>query len=311
MLWINAFAFNKVKGIYANGNVIVLQPGQKVVLHAGVANAAAYQWYNQKKAIPGAVKSEYTASAAGMYTVIAYNKESCPSDESEQLQVIMANSTISTQVDLDVLKVVEAKPVAAGEVFIYRITVGNKTGQIATNVKMRDALPANLVYVGIKGATIGIGQYDADSRTITWYIGDLKGKSNAEIQLLVKAGKHGMVSNTAIVSSAEIDIDPSDNSSTAIKDIKGLNVPNVFTPNGDGVNDTFEIPGLTDYPDNTIDIFNRWGNSIYHKQGYLSDWTGNGLNEGTYFYVLQVKDANGVSETYKGYITLLRSRGAE
>ncbi|QKJ28732.1 gliding motility-associated C-terminal domain-containing protein [Mucilaginibacter mali] len=311
MLWVNAPAATTARGIYAFDNVIVIQPGQKVTLHAGVANAAAYQWFNQKQPIPGAVKSEYTVSSAGNYTVIAYSMQGCPSEESELMQVLVVNTSVADQIDISVLKVAESKPVAAGDEFIYRIVVDNKTNQGASDVKMKDALPKNLVYIGIKGVTTGYGQYDPDSRTFTWVIGDMPGKAKEELQLRVKAEGHGTITNTAVVTSAGVDIDPSNNTSTAVKDVQGLNVPNVFTPNGDGVNDTFEIPGLSDYPDNVIDIFNRWGNSIYHKSGYLNDWTGNGLNEGTYFYVLQVKDANGVAQTYKGYVTLLRTRSEE
>lgn len=311
MLWVNARANKPARGIYAIDNVIVIQPGQKITLRAGVANAAAYQWFNQKQPIPGAVKSEYVASAAGNYTVIAYSMQGCASEESEQMQVLVVNTSVSNQVDISVLKMAEGKEVAVGDEFIYRIVVDNKTNNAAGDVKMKDEMPKNLIYIGIKGVTTGYGQYDADSRTFTWVIGNLPGKAHEELQLRVKADAKGTVTNTAVVTSAGVDVDPSNNISAAVKDIKGLNIPNVFTPNGDGVNDTFEIPGLSDYPDNVLDIFNRWGNSIYHKNGYLNDWTGNGLNEGTYFYVLQVKDAGGVSQTYKGYVTLLRTRSEE
>ena len=309
MLWaVNAFAFYRSKSIYTTGGLIVIKPGQHVILHAAVTNAAAYQWFNHKQPITGAVTSQYTVTEAGVYTVIAYNKESCPSEESDAFQVIITDTAWPPEIDIGVNKVAESKPVVAGDEFAYSIRVENKSGQDATNVQMKDVLPQGLYYIGIKSTTTGEGLYDIDSRTLTWIIGHMKGKSVEELQLLVKAGMRGSIKNTAIVSAAEPDSDPANNTSTSIKEIQGLNVPNIFTPNGDGVNDVFEIPGLADYPNNEITIFNRWGNSVYHKQGYLNDWTGNGLNEGTYFYVIQIKDASGKADVYKGYITLLRSR---
>ncbi len=89
---------------------------------------------------------------------------------------------------------------------------------------------------------------------------------------------------------------------------KDLVIPNVFTPNGDGVNETFEIRGLNIYPENEISIINRWGNTVYEKKNYENTWEGNGLDEGTYFYVLKVKNVSGTWKVYKGYITLLRSK---
>ncbi len=90
-----------------------------------------------------------------------------------------------------------------------------------------------------------------------------------------------------------------------------LSVPEMFTPNGDGVNEFFEIKNLDNYPENRILILNRWGNTLYEASPYLNDWdgkahygvkAGNGLLPvGTYFYVLNLGDGSPVQ---KGYIYL-------
>ncbi|WP_025146750.1 T9SS C-terminal target domain-containing protein, partial [Pedobacter jeongneungensis] len=88
----------------------------------------------------------------------------------------------------------------------------------------------------------------------------------------------------------------------------GITIPNLFTPNGDGINDAFEIIGLNQYQANELQIVNRWGNEVFHAKGYQNNWTGEGLNEGTYYYLLRVKKANSDEfEVYKGYITLIRA----
>lgn len=87
-----------------------------------------------------------------------------------------------------------------------------------------------------------------------------------------------------------------------------LKIPNLFTPNGDGINDAFEIIGLNQYQTNELQIINRWGNEVFHAKGYLNNWTGEGLNEGTYYYLLRVKKAGSAEvEVFKGYITLIRA----
>ncbi|SHN32440.1 Ig-like domain-containing protein, partial [Chitinophaga sp. CF418] len=87
-----------------------------------------------------------------------------------------------------------------------------------------------------------------------------------------------------------------------------INVPNLFTPNGDGKNDNFEIRGLNQYYENELIIVNRWGNEVYRQKGYQNTWKGEGLNEGTYYYLLRMRrNADAEWEVVKGYITLIRS----
>ncbi|RAJ20583.1 gliding motility-associated-like protein [Pedobacter cryoconitis] len=83
-------------------------------------------------------------------------------------------------------------------------------------------------------------------------------------------------------------------------------IPNVITPNGDGKNDQFVIRGIEKYSGRIMTIFNRWGNSVYESGFYKNDWDGNGLSDGTYYYLLKLRDDNGAWKTYTGYITLLR-----
>jgi gliding motility-associated-like protein len=77
-------------------------------------------------------------------------------------------------------------------------------------------------------------------------------------------------------------------------------VPEVFTPNGDSQNEKFVIVGIEKYPNNSVQIFNRWGNMVYSKQHYDNSWdghsnisglhSGNKLPSSTYFYVVKLSD---------------------
>ncbi len=82
-----------------------------------------------------------------------------------------------------------------------------------------------------------------------------------------------------------------------------ITAPNIVTPNNDGVNDLLEFAYLPFYKDNELSILNRWGNILYQKEGYLNDWNGANFNEGTYFYILTIKE---IDKTYTGFFQLVK-----
>lgn len=85
---------------------------------------------------------------------------------------------------------------------------------------------------------------------------------------------------------------------------------NTITPNGDDINDFWEISNIERFPDCEISIYDRWGQLVYETRGYTDDkrWDGtkNGkkLNEGVYFYVINLN--NGSEKVFRGTITLIR-----
>jgi gliding motility-associated-like protein len=90
--------------------------------------------------------------------------------------------------------------------------------------------------------------------------------------------------------------------------LKDIMIPNTFTPNGDGINDTWEITNLADFPKATIDIYNRYGANLYHSIGYARPWNGvyNGkeLPAGTYYYLINLKDQSHGAKS--GWVAILR-----
>jgi gliding motility-associated-like protein/uncharacterized repeat protein (TIGR01451 family) len=87
-----------------------------------------------------------------------------------------------------------------------------------------------------------------------------------------------------------------------------ITIPNIFTPNGDGKNDVFEIRGLEAYTGSQLFIYNRWGNEVYKSANYLNNWDGSGLAEGTYYYLLNRKNHDGTSTAFKGWVFLKRTK---
>lgn len=98
-------------------------------------------------------------------------------------------------------------------------------------------------------------------------------------------------------------------STGAASQVSDLDPPTAFSPNGDGQNDQFEIPGLAKYPKAGITIVDRWGKVVFAANPYQNDWdgtslTGQRLPENTYYYILDLKRTNGKPVT--GNIALIR-----
>lgn len=83
-------------------------------------------------------------------------------------------------------------------------------------------------------------------------------------------------------------------------------IPNTFTPNGDGVNDTWAIAGLESDPTATVKVFNRNGIEVYESRGYETNWNGQyhskKLPAGVYYYIITAKNS---AEKFSGYVTML------
>lgn len=92
-----------------------------------------------------------------------------------------------------------------------------------------------------------------------------------------------------------------------IKVLKSPEIPNAFSPNGDGINDTWDIKYLESYPGATVDVFNRYGQIVFRSFGYNRPWDGrsNGqvLPIGTYYYIINPKNGKPI---YTGSITIIR-----
>ncbi|MFZ1799639.1 MAG: gliding motility-associated C-terminal domain-containing protein [Chitinophagaceae bacterium] len=93
--------------------------------------------------------------------------------------------------------------------------------------------------------------------------------------------------------------------------LKEFKIPNAFSPNGDGINDKWIINGLETFTENTVDVFNRYGQVVYHAKGYdnsgkVWDGTINGkqLPLGTYYYI--VNPNNDFIPKRSGWVVILR-----
>jgi gliding motility-associated-like protein len=82
-----------------------------------------------------------------------------------------------------------------------------------------------------------------------------------------------------------------------------------ISPNGDGRNDVWHIIGIEQFPNNSVQVFNRWGNLVLDQKGYTNadawngQWDGKDLPDGTYFYVIAL---GGNAGNLSGWLQILR-----
>jgi gliding motility-associated-like protein len=101
-----------------------------------------------------------------------------------------------------------------------------------------------------------------------------------------------------------------DSAYRTIEVIAPIKIPEIFTPNNDGKNETYLILGLENYPDNVFEVYNRWGTLVFKEDGYRNNWDGysnivntaNKLPAGTYYLILYLNDPENTK--FNGFIQL-------
>ncbi|MDR1878379.1 MAG: gliding motility-associated C-terminal domain-containing protein, partial [Bacteroidales bacterium] len=66
-----------------------------------------------------------------------------------------------------------------------------------------------------------------------------------------------------------------------------LKIPNIFTPNGDYVNDYFVISGIEQLSENQLIVYHRNGRIVYDKMNYQNDWNAENIENGVYYYIFK------------------------
>ncbi|RPE08110.1 DUF11 domain-containing protein [Chitinophaga lutea] len=197
-------------------------------------------------------------------------------------------------------------PYRLGQDITYRITVTNIGTGVANGAVVTDSLPVQLELPTRTLADRGGVNVVADDKLVRWTIGDMAAGATAQLEITSRISEGGMMVMKATAASSNPDTDPTNNTAVLTLEVEGqdLSFPNVFTPNNDGRNEKFVVGGLEKYQ-GALYVYNRLGGMVYQSKNYRNDWTGSGLNEGTYFYVLEVQKPDGIKK-YKGWVTILR-----
>lgn len=94
---------------------------------------------------------------------------------------------------------------------------------------------------------------------------------------------------------------------TNVSVVRPVMIPNIFTPNGDGINDTWGIANIADYKGVTIQVFDRYGARVWQQTGYAAPWDGTYRQKpvaaGTYYYIIDLKNG---AKPFSGAVTIIR-----
>lgn len=84
-----------------------------------------------------------------------------------------------------------------------------------------------------------------------------------------------------------------------------IEIPNVFTPNGDGYNDRFVIIGIENCVKRELNVYDRSGRAVYRNRSYENTWNGDNCPDGTYTYQF-LYSQNGIEQELRGTVTIIR-----
>jgi gliding motility-associated-like protein/uncharacterized repeat protein (TIGR01451 family) len=300
-------------GVAAAANVTVTDvlPIELVLVetsHGGELEGNTLTWLITELEAGESVSIKLTVMAvtesAGIINKVHVKGDNTQPDEDETDPLPIGNNDI----DLSLSKQVSAPMVEVGKEFTYQLRVTNNSDNMTYNIVATDVFPEEVAYLGSVSNEGSTYTYDADVHTLTWNIPALAPNTTDVLQIKVRADQNGEITNTAFVqASDQTDTSEADNTATVTHSQVKIVIPNAFSPNGDHINDTWEIVGLTElYPDNEVIIVNRWGGEVYRSKNYQNDWNGGSLNEGTYYYQLTIKDSSGRESQFTGYVTILR-----
>ncbi|MEO0526487.1 MAG: gliding motility-associated C-terminal domain-containing protein, partial [Bacteroidota bacterium] len=202
-------------------------------------------------------------------------------------------------VDISLTKTVSNATPRIGEQISFEIAATNNGDITATNIGIEEILPDGYLFIS---ATASIGTYD--DLVGFWSIPSLADSGTAVLTLVVEVLETDDYLNTASLAFVDqIDLNIANDSAEATVTPSCLNIFSEFSPNGDGVNEFFQIDCITRFPNNTLKVYNRWGNIVFETEAYANDWDGisNGravvnkgekLPVGTYYYILDLGDGS-------------------
>jgi gliding motility-associated-like protein len=88
-----------------------------------------------------------------------------------------------------------------------------------------------------------------------------------------------------------------------------VNIGSGFSPNGDGKNDVWLIDNVYKFPDNVVEIYNRWGELLFYSKGYTvpfnGQYKGKDLPVGTYYYIINLNSPD-YPDAFTGPLTIFR-----
>ncbi len=262
------------------------------------------------------VSADVTAPAGATISngIAVWGPDKDPGTDDEDDEDETPEIPVDRPYTLSIEKVADQSLVTAGESTTFTVNVTNN-GPLAIEagkvIPLRERPGTGVTITGyeiISGAATVSGTGNTATLTTTGVVG-VGATISVRITATVAETATGTITNGITVwgpdNNPDTD-DPDDEDDTGPIPVDAtLHIPNVFTPNGDGLNDRFVIKNLLQYQGRELTVVNRWGNQVYKSDNYNNDWDGGSLAEGTYYYILRYRNG-GEWKTAKGPVAIIR-----
>lgn len=292
-----------------------------------------FQWTKNGKTIWGATSQSLTISEEGNYQLLTTKIDGCPdSFDSETVHVIVASSSGAEMDSIPPICDINGPTVALnatpfGGTFAGVGVIGNTfdpgvagvgrheiayafqgsadcPGSVAKREVIVSEMPAldliNVLYTS-RGKSIQIGVKDSLELAYQWTPPDYL---NSDVYANPTSTPAGSIIYTVTATNA---YGCAANREVQVKIIESILIPDAFTPNGDGINETWELKGIESYPNCRVTIYNRWGEVIFHSKGYQNAFDGTVAGAlqmpGVYAYKIRLTEN---SPELTGALTLIR-----
>jgi gliding motility-associated-like protein len=299
--------------IYMDPLPVVITPGVSFNTCAPVElyaeSIVGVQWYFNGVAIPGETSPIYTATETGTYSVVA-TSDVCPPQTDEV--TVTFNGELDVQILADSSDPCEGTPVQLSLQGVYDSVVWSNGQQTDAITVSTDGTYSAVVTAGNCSTEIEyalnfhtLPDVDAGNDTVgdcalgTLLLGSGSGTLIWEINSTLEDLGNGSaivtpLSNTTYILTVSDGICVAKDEVVVLTDCSSIFIPNIFTPNGDGINDVFEVQarGTSQYE---LKIFNRWGVKIFESANPDQPWTGGGdyyVPDGVYFWTIVAINLN-------------------
>ncbi len=156
---------------------------------------------------------------------------------------------------------------------------------------------------GYGSLTVDFNNTSINATSVSWIFGD--GTTAGNVNSVSNTYAPGTYTVLLIASNGTSACNDTTNLLVEVLQEPSIVIPNIFTPNGDNINDVFAIRTIA-IKEVTVAIYNRWGQIIATLDGYGSSWDGKDTSDGTYMYLARAVGEDGKEITRQGSLLLVR-----